>query len=35
MREQAASVELVSAERIGGGLAADGMGELSKLLLGA
>ena len=34
MREQAASVELVSAERIGGGLAADGMGELSRLLLG-
>jgi tRNA nucleotidyltransferase/poly(A) polymerase len=34
MREEAASVELVSAERIGGGLAADGMGELSKLLLG-
>ena len=35
MREEAASVELVSGERIGGGLAADGMGELSKLLLGA
>jgi tRNA nucleotidyltransferase/poly(A) polymerase len=35
MREQAASVSRVSAERIGGGLAADGMGELSKLLLGA
>jgi tRNA nucleotidyltransferase/poly(A) polymerase len=34
MREEAASVELVSGERIGGGLAADGMGELSKLLLG-
>jgi len=34
MRAEAASVELVSAERIGGGLAADGMGELSKLLLG-
>jgi tRNA nucleotidyltransferase (CCA-adding enzyme) len=34
MREEAASVRLVSAERIGGGLAADGMGELSKLLLG-
>jgi tRNA nucleotidyltransferase (CCA-adding enzyme) len=34
MREQAPSVSLVSAERIGGGLAADGMGELSKLLLG-
>jgi tRNA nucleotidyltransferase (CCA-adding enzyme) len=28
-------VTLVSAERIGGGLAADGLGELSKLLLGA
>ena len=35
MREHAAQVGLVSAERIGGGLAADGMGELSKLLLGA
>ena len=35
MRDEAASVELVSGERIGGGLAADGMGELSKLLLGA
>jgi tRNA nucleotidyltransferase (CCA-adding enzyme) len=35
MREDAAGVRLVSAERIGGGLAADGMGELSKLLLGA
>ena len=35
MRQQAESVRLVSAERIGGGLAADGMGELSKLLLGA
>ena len=34
MHEQAASVQLVSGERIGGGLAADGMGELSKLLLG-
>ena len=34
MREEAASVRLVSAERIGGGLAADGMGELSRLLLG-
>jgi tRNA nucleotidyltransferase (CCA-adding enzyme) len=34
MREEAASVRLVSGERIGGGLAADGMGELSKLLLG-
>jgi tRNA nucleotidyltransferase/poly(A) polymerase len=35
MHEEAASVRLVSAERIGGGIAADGMGELSKLLLGA
>jgi tRNA nucleotidyltransferase (CCA-adding enzyme) len=35
MREEAAAVKLVSGERIGGGLAADGMGELSKLLLGA
>jgi tRNA nucleotidyltransferase/poly(A) polymerase len=34
MHEEAAAVALVSAERIGGGLAADGMGELSKLLLG-
>ena len=34
MREEAASVGLISAERVGGGLAADGMGELSKLLLG-
>lgn len=34
MREEATSVQLVSAERIGGGLAADGMGELSRLLLG-
>jgi putative nucleotidyltransferase with HDIG domain len=34
MREEATSVRLVSGERIGGGLAADGMGELSKLLLG-
>src|SRR5439155_15223493 len=34
MREEAGSVQLVSAERIGGGLGADGMGELSKLLLG-
>jgi tRNA nucleotidyltransferase/poly(A) polymerase len=32
--EEAPSVRRVSAERIGGGLAADGMGELSKLLLG-
>jgi tRNA nucleotidyltransferase (CCA-adding enzyme) len=35
MREQAQSVALVSAERVGGGIHADGMGELSKLLLGA
>jgi tRNA nucleotidyltransferase (CCA-adding enzyme) len=34
MRDEADSVKLVSGERIGGGLAADGMGELSKLLLG-
>jgi tRNA nucleotidyltransferase (CCA-adding enzyme) len=34
MREEAGSVARVSAERIGGGLEADGMGELSKLLLG-
>jgi putative nucleotidyltransferase with HDIG domain len=35
MREEASAVKLVSGERIGGGLSADGMGELSKLLLGA
>ena len=35
MRENADGVSLVSGERVGGGLAADGMGELSKLLLGA
>jgi tRNA nucleotidyltransferase/poly(A) polymerase len=35
MREEAPAVKLVSGERIGGGLSADGMGELSKLLLGA
>jgi tRNA nucleotidyltransferase (CCA-adding enzyme) len=35
MREDASAVQLVSGERIGGGLAADGMGELSKLLMGA
>jgi tRNA nucleotidyltransferase (CCA-adding enzyme) len=35
MRSEAASVKLVSGERIGGGLAADGLGELSKLLNGA
>jgi tRNA nucleotidyltransferase (CCA-adding enzyme) len=34
MHEEAESVRLVSGERVGGGLAADGMGELSKLLLG-
>jgi putative nucleotidyltransferase with HDIG domain len=34
MRAEARSVRLVSGERIGGGIAADGMGELSKLLLG-
>jgi tRNA nucleotidyltransferase (CCA-adding enzyme) len=35
MVAEASAVRLVSGERIGGGLAADGMGELSKLLLGA
>ena len=35
MRAEASSVALVSGERIGGGIRADGMGELSKLLLGA
>ncbi|HEY6961616.1 MAG TPA: HD domain-containing protein [Gaiellaceae bacterium] len=35
MRDEAAAVELVSGERIGGGISADGLGELSKLLLGA
>src|SRR5919109_1289638 len=35
MRAEAPAVRLVSGERIGGGIAADGMGELSKLLLGA
>ena len=34
MREHADSVRLVSGERVGGGLDSDGMGELSKLLLG-
>jgi tRNA nucleotidyltransferase/poly(A) polymerase len=34
MREWAPQIAHVSGERIGGGLAADGMGELSKLLLG-
>src|SRR6188768_2851717 len=35
MREWAPQLEYVSGERIGGGLTADGLGELSKLLLGA
>ena len=35
MHEWAPQIDHVSGERIGGGLAADGMGELSKLLLGA
>jgi len=35
MREWAPRVAHVSGERIGGGLASDGLGELSKLLLGA
>ena len=35
MRAWAPQLQHVSGERIGGGLAADGMGELSKLLLGA
>lgn len=35
MRAEAPAVKRVSGERIGGGLAADGMGELSKLLLGS
>ena len=34
MRLEAGGLDHVSAERIGGGVAADGMGELSKLLLG-
>ena len=34
LHEHATRVRLVSGERIGGGLTADGMGELSKLLLG-
>ncbi|MBA2383125.1 MAG: CCA tRNA nucleotidyltransferase [Actinobacteria bacterium] len=34
MRDWAPQIRHVSAERIGGGLAADGLGELSKLLLG-
>jgi tRNA nucleotidyltransferase (CCA-adding enzyme) len=35
MRSEAGSIRLVSGERVGGGLKSDGMGELSKLLLGA
>jgi tRNA nucleotidyltransferase (CCA-adding enzyme) len=35
MQREAPGVRLVSGERIGGGIHADGMGELSKLLLGA
>ena len=35
MRAEAGGLRHVSAERIGGGLEADGMGELSKLLLGS
>src|SRR3712207_9462659 len=31
----AAQIALVSGERIGGGITADGMGELSRLLMGA
>ena len=34
MRLEAPAIRHVSGERIGGGLAADGMGELSKLLMG-
>ncbi len=34
MATEAPAVRLVSGERIGGGLTADGLGELSKLLLG-
>ena len=34
MREHADGLRHVSGERIGGGIAADGMGELSRLLLG-
>jgi len=35
MRDEAPAVKLISGERVGGGLVADGRGELSKLLLGA
>ena len=34
MRESAEAIGVVSGERVGGGVAADGLGELSKLLLG-
>ena len=34
MRSEAGGLQHVSTERIGGGLAADGLGELSRLLLG-
>jgi tRNA nucleotidyltransferase (CCA-adding enzyme) len=34
LEEEAPAVRLVSGERVGGGISADGMGELSKLLLG-
>jgi tRNA nucleotidyltransferase (CCA-adding enzyme) len=34
LRQEAPNVKLVSGERVGGGLHADGLGELSKLLLG-
>ncbi len=34
MRLEASGLDHVSAERVGGGLTADGMGELSKLLIG-
>ena len=35
MRVHAKQVRLVSGERVGGGLAADGLGELSRLLMGS
>ncbi len=35
MKREAGGLRHVAAERIGGGLAADGLGELSRLLLGA
>jgi tRNA nucleotidyltransferase (CCA-adding enzyme) len=34
MRREAAGIRIVSGERVGGGLASDGLGELSRLLLG-